>query len=156
MPNEIQRFDITGSPGSGNFTLWFNGEGTSPIDYHPAAGDVQDELEALTTIGPGNITVTKDGNWGYICTFAGALTSTNLPELVADDSQLPGGATITVTTVTQGGPDTETPGTGATLTTPCTLPHLLAFATDILPVTSGSHHDAIVTTTADTITVAWA
>ena len=88
MPNEIQRFDITGSPGSGNFTLWFNGEGTSPIDYHPAAGDVQDELEALTT--------------------------------------------------------------------PCTLPDLLAFATDILPVTSGSHHDAIVTTTADTITVAWA
>jgi hypothetical protein len=100
--NEVQRFDIAGNPGSGTFTLAFNGsEPTASINHHPAAGDVQRALEALSTIGAGNVTVSKDGNWGYVCAFCNALGNQDLPEITAA-SQLGGGATITVSTVTQG------------------------------------------------------
>jgi hypothetical protein len=102
--NEVQRFDIAGSPGSGKFTLGFNGATTNPIPYHPNAGQVQHELEVLPTVGAGNVIVTKDGNWGYVESFTGALAEQNLPALVATcDAQMAGaGGSITVSTVTQG------------------------------------------------------
>jgi len=151
MANEIQRFDILGSPGSGEFTLTFDTATTDPLPYHPPAGDVQTALEALTSIGAGNIGVTKDGNWGYVCAFQGALADQDLPQMTADDSGLGGDATITVATVTHG----TTPDTGptASLHTPCTLTELLVFANAVLPTTSGDHHNATVTSTNDTITV---
>jgi hypothetical protein len=152
MTNEIQRFDILGNPGSGKFTLWYKGEGTSDLPYHPAAGAVQTALEALTAIGAGNIVVTKDGNWGYVCSFTGNLANQQVPEIVADDSQLGGGGTIQVTTVTDGGPDTT--GGGLTLQTPCTLTDLLVFAHSVVPATAGNQHNVPITTTATTITAA--
>ena len=150
MTNETQRFDILGSPGSGTFTLTYTGETTTDLPYHPAAGEVQTALEALTSIGAGNIDVTKDGNWGYVLTFTGTLANQQLPEIIADDSQLAGGATIQVTTIQDGGPDTT--GGGSTLQTPCTLADLLVFARNIVPATAGNHHNIPVTTTANSIT----
>jgi hypothetical protein len=101
--DEVQRFDIAGSPGSGKFTLTFNGATTDPpLAYHPPAGDVQRALEALSTVGTGNVRVSKDGNWGYVCAFGNELGSQNLPPMSADGSQLGGGGTITVSTVTPG------------------------------------------------------
>lgn len=100
--DEVQRFDILGSPGSGTFTLTFDGETTTPLGAHPAVGDVQRALEALSTIGVGNVVVVKDGGWGYVCSFGGALAGRNLPELTADDSLLGGDGSVVFTTVTQG------------------------------------------------------
>ena len=151
MTNEIQRFDILGNPGSGTFTLAYKGEITTDLPHHPAAGAVQTALEALIAIGAGNIVVTKDGNWGYVCSFTGNLANQQVPEIVADDSQLGGGATIQVATVVDGGPDTT--GGGSTLQTPCTLADLLIFTRNIVPATPGNHHNIPVTSTDTTITV---
>src|SRR6516165_7330003 len=128
MVNEVQRFDIGNSPGSGKFVLGFNGADTAPIQYHPAAGVVQSALEALPTVGIGNVVVTKDGNWGYVETFLNALGDQDLPQLTAVmDAQMAGtGATMTVATVQQGSsgdvpPDVPGGGSGPTLQTPCTV-----------------------------------
>jgi hypothetical protein len=165
MTSEVQRFDILGSPGSGKFTLAFNSsEPSTQIAYHPPAGDVQRALEALSTIGVGNVVVSKDGNWGYVCAFGGALGDQDLPLLVADDSQLGGGGTIQVSTVTEGfDPNTEVPPEpevppgvpGATLPTPCSLIDLLVFAQNIAAYTPGRHHQPLITTTATGITAGW-
>lgn len=102
MTNEVQRFDILGNPGSGKFTLAFRDVPTGLLAYHPAAGDVQRALEALSTVGIGNVAVNKDGNWSYVCAFQNDLGDQDLPLLKADDSQLGGGGTIQVSVVTEG------------------------------------------------------
>ena len=147
MSNEVQRFDIAGSPGSGKFTLAFRGAPTNQIAYHPPAGDVQTALQALPTIGTGNVVVTKDGNWGYVCSFQGALADQDLPELEADGSQLGGGGTITVSTVTHGVPpiDTSAPPF-ASLALPVTLQRLQLGMQNAFVITPGVHHKIVVST----------
>jgi hypothetical protein len=142
MTNEVQRFDILGSPGSGKFTLSFrDSEPTTDIAHHPPAGDVQRALEALSTVGIGNVMVSKDGNWGYVCAFGSALADQDLPLLVADDSALGGGATIEVSVVTEGMPPDVPPEVPPdTLPTPCTLQDLLNFVQQALPRGPSSHH----------------
>jgi hypothetical protein len=99
--NEVQRVDIGGSPGSGSFRLNFNGADTDNINHHPAAGDVQRALEVLPTVGLGNVLVTKDGNWGYVCSFQSELGNQNLPPMTYTN-MLGGDGTITISTVTEG------------------------------------------------------
>jgi hypothetical protein len=159
MVSEVQRFDISGSPGSGNFTLAFNGSAPStPIPYHPNPTQVQDALAALPTIGVGNVTVAKDGNWGYVCSFQGDLADYDLPLLVADDSGLGGGATITVAVVTEGEgpevpPDMPTDVLADTLLTPCSLHDLMAFVYSTLPRTTGNYRNVQVSSSDTAITV---
>lgn len=61
--NEIQRVHIANASG-GFYTLGFDGETTGQIDYYDIAdnpqnqpGDITDALEALSTIGAGNVKV---------------------------------------------------------------------------------------------------
>lgn len=106
--NEVQRVAITGNPGSGTWTLAFNGSDPSaPIDNNPGAGEVQRALEGLSTIGPGNVVVSRPLGWTFEVTFINELGGTNVPLLVADDTGLPGAAAVTVTTVTQGSGSTR-------------------------------------------------
>lgn len=105
--DEVQVVSIVGSPGSGRFTLALDGAVTDPpIPYHPAAGDLQRALEALPTIGDGNVLVSKDSNWVYVIGFQAALGNRDVSTLVADASQLGGGATIDVSVRTEGGAST--------------------------------------------------
>jgi hypothetical protein len=103
MTNERQRLAITGSPGSGGFTCGFRDEwATTSIDRHPAAGELQEYLEGIGTIGSGNVLVSKESNWVYLLDYQNVLASQNLPELVVDYSELPIGATVQITTLIQG------------------------------------------------------
>ena len=52
---EYQRVRINGSPTNGRFTLTFNGQTTSPIQWNASAERVQDKLENLSSIGIGNV-----------------------------------------------------------------------------------------------------
>jgi hypothetical protein len=123
MANEVQRFDIGGSPGSGKFTIGFRGAVTDPpLPYHPAAGDVTRALEALSTIGPGNVVCAKDTNWGYVLTFQNDLGDQDLPMIVVDGSLLGPGGTITASLVTDGSGDPD--ALEPSCATPCTLQHL--------------------------------
>lgn len=53
--NEVQTLTITGTPTGGTFRLTFNGVETANIAYNAAAAAVQSALEAISSIGAGNV-----------------------------------------------------------------------------------------------------
>ncbi|MCC6154384.1 MAG: right-handed parallel beta-helix repeat-containing protein, partial [Candidatus Hydrogenedentes bacterium] len=113
----------TGATG-GTFTLSFTSpldgstDTTTDLDFDATAAEVQAALEALTTIGTGNVTVTGPDGGPYDVNFTGALANVAVPILVPDDALLtPADAFVLVlssdgpfSTIIQG------PGTGAVLT----------------------------------------
>src|SRR5262249_13187164 len=56
--NEVQSINFFGNVIQGYYTLNFNGVVTTPIAYNATAAQVQAALEALGTIGTGNVVVT--------------------------------------------------------------------------------------------------
>src|SRR5689334_19467113 len=55
--NELQKLVITGGPTGGTFTMTLGGQTTAAIDYNAPASDIRDALEAISTIGDGNVRV---------------------------------------------------------------------------------------------------
>jgi NHL repeat len=105
--NEQQTVSIEGGPTGGSFTLEFKGQKTSLLTVSgagaPAAGEVQAALEALSTIGSGNVAVSEEllpGTVVYTVTFQGVLGSTALPSLVCDGFALTGGTSPACTVAT--------------------------------------------------------
>ena len=87
---------LTGAPAGGNFTLTYNGKTTAPIPYNATAAQVDAALEALSTIGAGNVTVVTDPNAQHVTGSAGGpwtITFANslipVQKLVGDSQQLP-------------------------------------------------------------------
>ena len=100
--NEVQLISITNSPGQGRFTIGLDGAWSTDIPYNPAAGEMRGYLEGISTIGVGNIGVTKDSNWVYRCTFQGALSNTNVSTMVADNGTLPPPASVGIGVAVEG------------------------------------------------------
>lgn len=100
---EVQTVTISGTPTGGTFTLTFRGQTTSAIAYNAASGAVQSALQALSTIGSGNATVTGSAGGPYTVTFASFLAATNVPQMTATSS-LTGGTnpSVAVSTSTPG------------------------------------------------------
>lgn len=71
--SEIQILTITGTPGGGTFTVTYNGVTSGNIAYNAAAATVQAALEAMSSIGTGNVTVSGGAGGPYTVTFAGSL-----------------------------------------------------------------------------------
>ena len=114
--NETQKVTISGATG-GEFTLSFEGETTDPIPYGATPVQVSLALQDLTTIGTRNTSALVNSKGEYFVHFDGALAATDVPQLEADASELtPGGATIEVTTTTQG------QGWGSPIVLPCEGP----------------------------------
>jgi hypothetical protein len=100
--NELQRIFLVGAT-SGTFTLSFGGETTGAIAYNATAAQVDAALEALGTIGAGDVTVTAGPFPNtYNITFTGALGGMNVAQITASGAGLNAGATVTVVTVAQG------------------------------------------------------
>src|SRR5262249_35900320 len=89
--NFVQTVTISGSPTGGNFTLTFGQQPTNPIPFNAPASVVQAALQALSTIGSGNITVSGGNGGPYVCTFTGTLAGMTQPLLSANASGLTGG-----------------------------------------------------------------
>lgn len=53
--NEVQTLTVTGTPTGGSFKLRFRGDVTAAIPHNAAAAAVQAALEALPSIGAGNV-----------------------------------------------------------------------------------------------------
>jgi hypothetical protein len=68
----VQSVRVTGGSGTASFTLTYRDKTTEPIAYNADATAVQTALEALTTIGAGNVSVTG-GAGEYVIAFTGAL-----------------------------------------------------------------------------------
>lgn len=110
---EIQTLTVSGT--SGTFTLSFNGQTTTDLDFDATNIEVRNALNALSTIGNvgGSVAVVKTGNV-YTITFGGTLLGANLQTLGVDDS---GGATASITAETDGGRFSPAAGVVARLLT---------------------------------------
>lgn len=99
--NEVQTLfsDAT----SGTFTLTYQGETTSAIAYNASAATIQSELEALPSIGSGNVSCSGGDLPGTAVTveFTGELAEQDVDTLLVDNSGLSGG-TVSVNVSTPG------------------------------------------------------
>ena len=104
-PSAEQAVNIEGSPTNGTFTLTFAGQTTAPIELESStlspSSAVTSALEALSTVGNGNVEVRPAGN--FLVVFVEALSGVDQPQLTCDPAGLiPSGTTCTVATVQQG------------------------------------------------------
>lgn len=108
--NAQQSVTIGGSPTGGTFTLTFGGQTTSAIAYNASASTVQTALQALSTIGAGNATVTGAAGGPWTVTFTGTLGNAAQTLMTASGASLTPSGSVTVANVTTGStPPTVTP-----------------------------------------------
>lgn len=101
---EVQKVTKSGTVSGGTFTLTFDGEATAAIAYNATAEDVQDALELLVNIHPGDVTVTGGpvSTTALTFTFGGAYAGENVPQIASDDALITGGGTLVDSTTTPG------------------------------------------------------
>lgn len=100
--SEVQT--LTGDATDGTFKLEFKGEKTTALNHDATTAQIHDALEALSTIGSGQITGGGAGPLGSTAvtvTFGGTLANTDVPLLQVVDSTLTGGD-VTVEETTSG------------------------------------------------------
>lgn len=101
---------VTLTEGGSGLTSWtatFGGQTTASLDDDATAAQVQAALEALSTIGAGNVTVTGTTNpIAMTVTFVGALADTDVGAITTTPTG--GTGTVVVAVTTAGGTDTET------------------------------------------------
>jgi hypothetical protein len=95
--SEVQTITITG--GAGTFTVTFGGQTTGALAYNAAASVVQAALEALSSIGSGNVSVSGANGGPYTVTFIGQLAQQNVAQMTGLGA---GGATFGIATATGG------------------------------------------------------
>ena len=109
---EKQTVTITGSPTGGTFTLTFGGQTTAAIAYNATAATVEAALEALSTIGEGNVQVTGAAGGPYTVEFVGQLANQNVAAMTASGASLTGGTSPAVAiATTQAGVEALVAGT---------------------------------------------
>lgn len=107
ITDEVQ--SVTVDATGGTFTLTFDGQTTTALDFDITAEDLEAALEALSNIGAGDVSVTggpgdDGGTVPYVVTFGGTLADTNVAQMTSDAALLTGGAgTAVVATTTAGG-----------------------------------------------------
>ncbi|MEQ1761553.1 MAG: hypothetical protein ABL984_00270 [Pyrinomonadaceae bacterium] len=97
--NEVQTFTVTGTPTGGTFKLSFKGIKTAALAYNAAAATVQAALEALISVGTGNVSCGGGALPGtpVTITFQGALAAGPQPVVVFEttDNAFTGGTSPT-------------------------------------------------------------
>lgn len=110
--NEVQLLTPGGTISGGTWTITFGGQTTSALAYNAAAAAIQAALEALSTIGTGNVAVTGGpiSSGAVTLTFQNNLGNTNVAQVTVGTGSLTGSSpTLTPSTSTQG--SAGTPGT---------------------------------------------
>lgn len=102
--NEVQRISMGGTVTAGLFYLSFRGQTTAAIPYNATSSQVDTALEALSTIGSGNVSCSGGPLPGLPIdvTFTGTLGSQDVPEITV--TQALGGTlpVVAVSTITHG------------------------------------------------------
>lgn len=94
---EVQTLTVTGAPTGGTFRLSYKGVETSDLAYNIDSATLDTALEALVTIGTGNVAVAGDDP--HVATFGGDLAAEDIDLLVLADNSLTGGTTPSVSIV---------------------------------------------------------
>lgn len=81
--NEIKAWTVYTSTTSGSYTMTFGGETSAAIQYDDNSATIQAVLEAVSTIGTGNVTVAIDSPT-VSATFVNTLGEQHLGDLTAD------------------------------------------------------------------------
>lgn len=78
--SEVQTLSIAGAPGSGTFGLRYDDEDTPLLGYDSSAAEIEAALEALPTVGAGNVDCSGGDLPGtpIVITFANALSGVDL------------------------------------------------------------------------------
>src|SRR5262249_32116860 len=106
--NDRQQVILSGAITGGYFTLTLNGQVTQPIAYSASAATVQGALEALGTVGVGNVAVAAGANGGiYYVTFRNGLGNRVVSTMTAQSALTGTGAAVFVVKQNTGVP-TET------------------------------------------------
>ncbi len=102
--NEVQQIAITGTPTSGTFQLKIFNVTSVAIPYNATASQVQTAIRGMSNIGANNANVTGGPGPGtpWVVTFVGQRANMNIQQMQVVNSTLDGGATVDVTTTTQG------------------------------------------------------
>jgi hypothetical protein len=102
--NEKQTITIDATGGTFTATFAFEGKTgtTSALAYNAAAAVVQAALEALDSIGSGNVSVALVGSV-YTVEFIGDLALANMPAMTTNAASLTGGTHTAVVATTQAG-----------------------------------------------------
>lgn len=92
--NEVQTITTTGVPTGGTFRLAFGGFSTAAIAHTGTAAAIDTALEALASVGAGNVTCAGGPlPTGVTVTFSGTLAGQPVALLVVSDNSLTGGTT---------------------------------------------------------------
>lgn len=97
--NDRQTVTISGSPAGGTFTLTFGGQTTAGIAFNAAASAVQTAVQALSSVGAGNATVTGSNGGPWVITFTGTLANAAQSVITANGASLTGGTSPSVAVV---------------------------------------------------------
>lgn len=109
--DEVQTLTLGGTPTGGTFTLTFEGQTTAAIAWSSTnatlIGNIDAALEALTTIGTGNVTTAVGtmtaGIGTATITFVGVLAKKAVPTITVANNSLTGTApTVAVAETTPG------------------------------------------------------
>lgn len=92
----------------GTFKLTFNAQSTPDLPYNASAAQIDAALEALGTIGAGNVSVSGAGPWTV--EFTGTLAQVNVAQMSGDGSKLTGTGLIGEASVTTTIPGGSNPG----------------------------------------------
>lgn len=98
--DEVQTLTVGGA-GLTSFTVTFGGQTTGSIAAAATSAIVQTALEALPTIGVGNIGVSGGAGGPWTLTFKGTLADTNVAQVTTTPTG--GSGTVTPATSTAGG-----------------------------------------------------
>jgi hypothetical protein len=119
---------------SGGTAIWtFNGQSTSALAYNISPAALQAALEALSSIGAGNVSVAGVAGKYYLITFQGALGNAPQPEVTVNFAGLTPASTVDITTITAG---SASPATNA-VQLAFLAENPLTFADDWTPITNG-------------------
>jgi hypothetical protein len=99
--NEVQTLTVTGTPTGGTFRLSFRGVQTATIAYNATAAAVQAALEAISTVGTGNLLAAGGPLPGspVTLTFQGLLAAQDQPLITVVSPAFTGGTTPVGTVV---------------------------------------------------------
>lgn len=103
--NEEQTVTISPAATGGTFTLTFNGNTTNAIAFNATNATMDTQLEALNSIGAGQVAVAGSAGGPWTITFGGTLANTNVNTITGSAANLTqaGDPTITIAQTQAGG-----------------------------------------------------
>ncbi len=98
--NEVQTVTITAT--GGHWHAIFGGQTSGEILYSATAAEVETALEAMTSIGTNNVSVSGSAGGPYTVEFIGTLAATNVATMTTDETALTVAGTAVVAVVHPG------------------------------------------------------